>query len=340
MRARAAPCRVLLVDDSLQLSELARPLFSSDELVPSGPGCDYPQALDAVRHQQPDLVLVDLQGPGAFAAIEAVMAERPTPILVLRSRAMKELDPFEALALGALDVAERPSTPSPDFWKELARRLPLLAQIRVVQHIKGKKKKRGSTPDPAATEPQFPLVAIAASLGGPKALSQLLRMIPHEFPAPICICQHISDGFTIGLSQWLGAATTLKVVEAKDGLLLEPGSVYIAPSKAHLLVDRGGRIRLDDGPPLMGFKPSCNALLRSAAEAFGSRAIGVVLTGMGKDGAQGLMEIRSRGGKTIAQDEASCVVFGMPREAVMIGAAQQVLPLEEIAPALIRMVHQ
>jgi two-component system chemotaxis response regulator CheB len=164
-------------------------------------------------------------------------------------------------------------------------------------------------------------------------------MIPKAYPAPICVCQHISEGFTNGLAQWLSSETALRVIEASDGEALSPGTVFIAPSGAHLLVSRAGRTQLDDGPPRMGFKPSCDLLLTSAAEAFGQRAIGVVLTGMGKDGALGLKEIRALGGRTIVQDEASCIVFGMPKEAVEIGAAEQVLPLHQIAPALIQLAE-
>src|SRR5262249_47965986 len=163
-----------------------------------------------------------------------------------------------------------------------------------------------------------------------KALSQILRMIPRGFPAPIVICQHISTGFTEGLAQWLAAETALDVKEAEDGEPLKRGTVFIAPSGVHLLVREDARIRLDEGPPIAGFRPSCDALLFSAAETFGRRAIGVILTGMGRDGARGLKEVRARGGRTIAQDESTCVVFGMPGEAVSLGAAEEVVPLEEI----------
>jgi two-component system chemotaxis response regulator CheB len=165
-------------------------------------------------------------------------------------------------------------------------------------------------------------------------------MIPRGFPAPIVVCQHISTGFTEGLAAWLAAETALDVTEARDGERLRPGTVFIAPSGAHLLVRDDARLKLDNGPPIQGFKPSCDALLFSAAETFGRRAVGVILTGMGRDGARGLKEIRARGGRTIAQDERTCVVFGMPGEAVSLGAAEEVLPLDEIASHLMRLVDQ
>ena len=339
MRTRTTPYRVLLVDEGQRLHALARPLFEGDEIVACQGVCDFGSALDAVRRHQPDIVLVDLTSPAAYEAIEAVMAEKPTPILALVPASHKHTEPFRALSLGALDVAEREDSPSPRFWKDLARKLTLLAQVRVVQHVQGKRRKAVAKVEPSPNEPPFPVVAIAASLGGPKALSVVLRTMPKDFPAPICICQHISDGFTEGLAQWLAAESVLKVAEAREGEVMVPGTVYIAPSGRHLLVDRTARLRLDNGPPIMGFKPSCNALLASVADAFGKRAIGVILTGMGKDGARGMAEIRASGGRTIAQDESSCVVYGMPREAVELGAAELVAPLDEIAQHLVRWVE-
>jgi len=344
LAAKNGSYRVLLVDGDGRLYDRARPLFESGELVPSGHGTDYEGALAAVLHAQPDLVVVDLGFADALGSIEAVMAERPTPILGLyggRQGPAKGVDPFRALALGALDVAQLPETPQ--AWAELCKKLILLAHVRVVQHVQGKLRKKGRTLPgiPAiGSEPPFPLVAMAASLGGPKALSQILRMIPRGFPAPIVVCQHISTGFTEGLSAWLSAETALEVTEAKDGDRMKPGTVFIAPSGAHLIVREDARLRLDTGPAIQGFRPSCDALLFSAAEAFGRRAIGVILTGMGRDGARGLKEIRVRGGRTIAQDESTCVVFGMPGEAVSLGAAEEVLPVEEIAGSLIRLVNQ
>jgi two-component system, chemotaxis family, protein-glutamate methylesterase/glutaminase len=212
--------------------------------------------------------------------------------------------------------------------------------VRVVQHVRGKRRRRDHSSRPAAeAELPFPLVAIAASLGGPRALAQLLGALPPKLAAPLCICQHISDGFTRGLASWLSSESGRSVREAADGETLEPGRVYVAPSGAHFKIRRPGRIELDRGAPIEGFRPSCDALLESAA-SFGRRAIGVVLTGMGRDGAFGLRAIRDAGGRTIAQDEATCVVFGMPREAILLDAAEQVLPLGIIAETLARWVDE
>jgi len=344
LAAKNSSYRVLLVDGEGRLFDQARPLFESVELVAASRGATYEGALPAVLRDQPDIVVIDLGSQDALGAIESVMAERPTPILGLydgRQGSGNRVDPFRALALGALDVAELPE--GPIGWGELCKKLTLLAQVRVVQHVQGKLRKKGRTLPgiPALGQgPPFPLVAMAASLGGPRALSQILRMIPRGFPAPIVVCQHISTGFTEGLSQWLAAETALEVTEARDGEKMKPGTVFIAPSGVHTLVQEDARLRLDWGPPVQGFRPSCDALLTSVAEAFGRRAIGVILTGMGRDGARGLKAIRSRGGRTIAQDERTCVVFGMPGEAVSLGAVEEVLPVDRIAGQLLRLVEQ
>ncbi len=329
---------MLLVDEELRLAAIARPLFEAREIKVVSQGCTYASMLESIQRDEPDVVVVELarNNDEAFAAIETVMHVQPTPILVLHPCEATSLDPFRALALGALDVAERPLGPAEAFWRGLVPKLALLAKVQVVRHIKGRRFRPQTRPG----TPASPLVAIAASLGGPRALSMILRRIPKAFPAPICICQHISDGFTNGLSQWLSSETALQVTEAVNDEPLTAGTVFVAPSRAHLLVTASGRTKLDDGPARMGFKPSCDALLTSAAESYGSKAIGVVLTGMGKDGALGLKQVRLHGGRTIVQDRDSCVVFGMPKEAVDIGAAEYVLSLDRIAPALIELVER
>lgn len=341
MRSERSQVRVLLVGEAIDLARGAAALFEGSLLEPAGPGCDFASALDSARTHRPDVVLLDLlPDERALPVIEALMAERPTPILAVVPEGAPAHLAGRALGLGALEVAERSAAPDPAFWRGLERRLVLLSQVRVVQHVRGKRRRRASASVEESDRPPFPLVAIAASLGGPKALGRLLRMLPKGFGAPIVICQHISTGFTVELAQWLSVESSMSVVEATDGRPIEAGAAYLAPSGAHLLVGADARLKLDRGPPLQGFRPSCDALLTSVAQAFRERAIGVVLTGMGRDGARGLMEIRSRGGRTIAQDESSSTVFGMPREAIELGAAEQVLPLDQIAAALARLVSQ
>ncbi len=336
--SRTTPYRVLLVDEALTLGLRSRSVFAYGGLERVGRNTAPSRMLDAVLEWRPDVIVLDLSsGDAALGAIEAVMAERPTPILVLHSG--PNTNAFRALALGALDMVTQPPRPDESFWKDVARRLVLLAQVRVVQHVQGKRRRR-SAPEPASSEAPFPLVAVAASLGGPKALAQLLGGLPRNLAAPVCICQHISEGFTHGLASWLSLETGHRVEEARDDAPLEPGRIYVAPSRLHFRVASPGRMALDAGPPIQGFRPSCDALLESVAEVFGRRAVGVILTGMGRDGAFGLKMIRERGGRTVAQDEQTCVVWGMPREAVQLGAAQEVLPLEQIPAQVIRWVSE
>lgn len=327
--------RVLMVGKGLR-ALAARGLFDGESLVPVGPvEVDFPHALNAVQRHFPDVLLVDLSARESLEAIEQVMVERPVPILALHPGALSGQDAFQAVALGALDVVERPASPGAEFWGHVSRKLVMLAQVKAVRQVSTRPQPRTPRED---APPPYPLVAIAASLGGPKAVAQVLRMIPRGFPAPVAYCQHISEGFTEGLAHWLAMETALRVKEAEDGVVMEPGTVYIAPSGSHLLVRPEGRLELDSGPPLRGFRPSCDMLLTSAGEAFGSRCIGVILTGMGRDGARGLKEIRERGGRTIAQDESTSVVWGMPREAVLMGAAHEVLPLDRIGAMLLQWV--
>lgn len=166
----------------------------------------------------------------------------------------------------------------------------------------------------------------------------MLSGLPRTFPAAICICQHITPGFADDLARWLSAETGHQVVEASEGERLEPGKVYVAPSDVHFTVSPTGTARLEQGAPVGGFLPSCDVLLKSVGASLGPRAIGVVLTGMGRDGARGLKEIRARGGHTVAQDEATSVVWGMPKEAIALNAAEVVLPLERVAAQLVEWV--
>ncbi len=334
MDVGASAYRVLLVGEVLKGA--SRGLFDGIVLAPAGNVCEFSNALEHVQRLHPDVVVVDLSGPEALKAIERVMAERPVPVVALHPGVLSGADAFQALAVGAVEVVERPAEPGADYWQTVGRKLMLLAEVRVTRPVQAQKPRNVRPP---ATEAPYPLLAIASSLGGPKALAVVLKMLPKDFPAPVCICQHISNGFTEGLAQWLGSETPLRVVEANDGDEMVPGNVYIARSGTHLVVRPKGRLVLDPSPPVRGFRPSCDVLLTSAAESFGTRTLGVILTGMGRDGARGLKEIRERGGRTIAQDRATCAVYGMPKEAVRIGAAEEVLPLDRIAPTLVQWVE-
>jgi two-component system chemotaxis response regulator CheB len=323
---------VLLVDQRGVLPGELEPVLQG-ELRPTGPPVAPASALEAVRRLSPDLVLVEVLGesPDVTKLVERVMSDVPRPIVLMARGPAARQAAFGLLAAGALDVL---ALSEPLDVSALRRQLMLLAGVTVVRHPKGRK--RRTSAGLPALRPDYPLVAIASSLGGPRALVEVLGELPAQFAAPIVVCQHITPGFTDELAQWLATETRRRVHEAVDGQQLVRGEVFVAPAHLHMRVGASGRVRLDDGAPVGGFKPACDVLLSSVAESFGPRAIGVVLTGMGRDGALGLLEIRRRGGRTIAQDEASSVVFGMPGEAVALGAAEAVLPLDQIAAQLER----
>lgn len=301
----------------------------------AAPPVDPSLAVDAVGRLKPAIVLLETDGDDCVAVVEQLMAHHPCPVLLLAPEGAPRNDALRALAAGALEVIERPHRPSADFWRALQRQLVLLSKVRVVTHVRSRRKRLLSRP---GHKPGHPVIVVASSLGGPKALGRLLAGLPRVLGAPVVICQHITSGFADDLARWLAAETRRTVVEGSHGAQLLPDTIYVAPSDAHLLLHADGRMSLDGAGPVGGFRPSCDLLLRSAAVAFGERAIGVVLTGMGRDGAKGLLEIRTRGGHTIAQDEATSVVWGMPGEAIALGAAERVLPLEAIAGQLARWV--
>ena len=329
---------MLVVERSGALSRRLDGVFGGD-VVLEGSAVTPAELLGRVRVKKPSVALIELSGNSSEVqkAIEGLMAEAPVPVVLVVEPEHRALA-FPLLATGALDVIELPAELDEAFAERFRKQLRLLATVRVVRHPKGRRR-RSSARIPAV-KPSYPLVAIASSLGGPKALAELLGGIAPTLGAPIVICQHITAGFTQGLAQWLKTETGLKVQEAANGQRLVKGEVFIAPSRAHLVVQATGLLKLDDAAEEGGFRPSCDVLLRSAAASFGSTAIGVILTGMGRDGAQGLLEVRQRGGHTVAQDRESCAVFGMPKEAIALGAAETVLPLGQIAGQITRLVAE
>ena len=332
------PIRVLVADDSELFRELLSRIVAADaafEVV--AVAHDGNAAATYARTLRPDVITMDLHMPDAdgFSGIARIMAETPTPILVLTAN-REEAVGFRALSLGALDILEKPqaTTDREEYGQLLRSRLRLLAGVKVIRHLRGLRERR-SAPERVAARPE--LVVVGASLGGPRALATLLRGLPATFPVPIAVVQHIADGFTEGLASWLASESRLQVAEARDGERLRAGRVVVAPTGRHLLVG-DGLVRLSDAPPVDTFKPSVTPLFLSAARVYGARACGVILTGMGRDGAEGLRAIHAAGGPTLAQDEATSAVFGMPRAAIELGAVDRVLAIEEIPRALLELV--
>lgn len=326
---------VLLVDSLGATARRLEPLFRRELTLVAEPAPPA-LALELVKRHDPSLVLIDVAGSAAelLKLVERIMSDRPRPIALLVESPAERKTAFGLLDAGALELVQVPEALDAPTVAALRKQLLLLASVPVVRHPRGRKR-RTSAGIPAV-KPDFPVVAIAASLGGPRALAVLLADLPRGLRAPFVICQHITQGFSDDLAHWLQAKTGHRVHEAVDGQRLVKGEFFIAPGDRHLLVQASGVVRLDDGAAVGGFKPSCDLLLGSVAQNFGVKAIGVVLTGMGRDGARGLKAIRAAGGHTIAQDEATSVVFGMPGEAVALGAAEKVLPLDEVGEQLVR----
>ena len=342
--------RALVVEDSLTVRRRIVEVLSADpDITVVGEAGDGRMAIEMCQALRPSVMTLDMMLPvmTGLSATEYIMAHCPTPILIVSSSLNRGgvFRTFEALAAGAVDVLEKPSGEEPpgEWEARLVARVKLVSRIAVITHPRAMMQRLpepgpGTLPSarPAGTRA---VVAIGASTGGPGAVAQVLRGLSPDFPLPIVAVIHIGPMFAKALIQWLDAESPLRVVEATDGVpLAEPGSarVFMAPADRHLVL-RGGRLRLSDAPERHSCRPSVDELFESVALDAGPGAIGCLLTGMGKDGARGLLAIRDSGGATVAQDEASCVVYGMPREAALLGAASRVLPLAEIASELSRL---
>jgi two-component system chemotaxis response regulator CheB len=333
------PIRVLVADDSELFREvLARVVAAEPGFDVVAVAADGNAAAALARSLRPDVITMDLNMPDTdgFSGIARIMAETPTPILVLTGNPAEAVG-FRALSLGALDILEKPQADADlaEYGVLLRSRLRLLAGVKVIRHLRGLRERREQ---PTRLATRVELVAVGASLGGPRALASLLRGLPASFPAPIVIVQHIAEGFTEGLASWLGSESRLRVREARDGDPLLPGRVLVGPSGRHLLVG-DGVVRLSDAPPVDTFKPSVTPLFLSAARRYGARVCGVLLTGMGRDGAEGLKAIKEAGGATLAQDEATSAVFGMPRAAIELGAVDRVLAIDDIPRVLLELAR-
>ncbi len=341
--------RILVVEDSLTVRRrLCEVLAADPGLVVVGEAEDGQRAIELCQELQPDVVTMDMMLPvmSGLAATEYIMAYCPRPILIVSSSTNRgELfKTYEALAAGAIDVLEKPSGDDTDAaWEQrLVATVKLVSRIRVITHPRARLAALGK-PRPAQQESPLPVVAqtrqqvvaIGASTGGPGAMVTLLRGLPPGFPLPVLLVLHIGEPFGGAFAEWLDGQSCHRVSYPRDGeaVAAAAGRVVMAPPGSHLVV-REGRFHLTSEAERHSCRPSVDVLFESVAIAYGPAAAGCLLTGMGRDGAAGLLAIRQAGGPTIAQDEATSVVYGMPREAVLLGAAERVLPLEQIAPAL------
>jgi two-component system, chemotaxis family, protein-glutamate methylesterase/glutaminase len=333
--------KILLADDSsLVRRVLTDILHESKDIRVIGCACNGRDAVDLTLRLKPDLVIMDLVMPvmGGLEAIEEIMAGAPTPVLVLSAAVeATEVDrAFNAIKRGALDVMEKPAVDTPgalaDFACRLVEKVRLLSGIRVIRHPR--RSSRGQAVDKIGVFGSSPnVLAIGASTGGPKAVMSLLKSLPADFQATVFIVQHISDGFAAGFASWLDRECAIPVMLAVDGAKYGPGEAVVAPDGSHMTVS-DGRIRLSSDAPVNCCRPSIDVFFSSLALAPCDQVVSLLLSGMGKDGAQGLLRIKERGGTTIVQDELSCVVFGMPKAAINLQAANQVLSLDSMPLAI------
>ncbi|MAS35970.1 MAG: chemotaxis response regulator protein-glutamate methylesterase [Anaerolineaceae bacterium] len=344
--------RVLVAEDSPTMRRhLVNLINSAPGLRVIGEARDGEQVVTLVDKLRPDVVSMDIRMPltDGLEATRRIMNQTPTPVVVVSGLVDREIDlSFQALQAGALAVVEKPLDRSDPGYaakhRHLINTLVAMARVRVIRRWETRREvvEAGavvSVPDLSAPLPvdAAEIVAIGASAGGPSALSVLLHALPSDYRLPIVIAQHMPDEFTAGLARWLEKATSLHVQVADDNLILEPGGIYLAPGAAHLTITRWqnkllARLVRDRGD--YRYRPSVDLLFESVVEACGAASVGVVLTGMGDDGAAGLLALRQAGAMTLAQDEASCTVFGMPGAAIACGAVVEVLSLSNLAVTL------
>ena len=346
--------RVLIVDDMATVRMALRFILESDpELNVAGAVGSGEEAIAFCRKSRPDIITMDINMPGmgGYEAIRQIMSETPCPIVVItgiESQYLMDVS-FKALALGAVTVLPKLRGFSPDDpeAKSLIQQIKIMAGVKVVRRTlrgesspgmpdKGVVSPAVQVKETVSFKPQKPaqVVAIGLSTGGPPALQTILSGLPSNFPLPFVIVQHISLGFMFGLASWLSNVTPFRCKVGELGETIKPGTVYLAPDNTHLTFKGSGNLWYESTEPVDGHRPSATVLFESVAKNFGAKAIGLLLTGMGKDGAQGLKAMHDAGAYTIAQDEASSLIFGMPKAAIELNAVKEVLGIDQIAPRL------
>jgi two-component system chemotaxis response regulator CheB len=344
--------KVLIVDDSASMRLFLERIFSADPAIEVVGSVDNgEEAVAAVLRLKPDVVTMDIYMPrmNGLDATRRIMETQPTPIIILSGNLDPEevMTSFQAMEAGALVALPKPrGAGHSDHDREvgsLVRMLKLMSEVKVVKRWPRDKKGAPSPPileligSAAASPPQ--IIVIGASTGGPVVIQTILAGLSANFPLPVLIVQHMAVGFVQGFAEWLALSSRLPVHVASQNAQLLPGHAYVAPDGFQMLVEAGGRIRLSGEFPENGLRPAVSALFRSVADIYGKNAAGVLLTGMGKDGVAELLLLKEKGAVTIVQDQASSVIYGMPAEAVRIGAATYVLSPDKIAPMLNRLTE-
>jgi two-component system, chemotaxis family, protein-glutamate methylesterase/glutaminase len=356
--------RVLIVDDSAFMRKVLRTIISADpQLEVCGEARDGRDAVTQIEALKPDVISMDINMPhmDGLQATEVIMSSNPYPILIVSSETREGAEvTLKALQLGAIDFVSKPTSgvdlDLSSVREEICRKLKMAAKVRVVRTATRSRMSQEPAPaSPRSEAPpasfgqdgaaaavaqaparsgKFPVVVVASSTGGPATLMKFVPYFPKDFPGAILLVQHMPGNFTALFSKQLAEVSRVRVKEAEPGEMLAPGQLYVCPGSHHLRVSPTGRVVLDDGPRIGGYRPCADVTMESAAEYAGALTIGVVLTGMGNDGSKGVQAVRAAAGFSVAQDESSAVIFGMPQEAIATGAVDQVLPIDAIYRAI------
>ena len=353
--------RVLIVEDSTFMRKVLHDIIAADpQLEVAGQARDGREGVAMAESLKPDVITMDINMPhvDGLQATQLIMTQNPRPIVIVSSESREGADStLRALEMGAIDFVPKPSSgidlDMRSVGQELARKLKMAAKVRVVRTATLSKIAGPAGRNPAVqVSPsiglglasqaggKFPFVVIAASTGGPATVMNLVPEFSKDLPAAIFLVQHMPAAFTNQFSLQLTEACELRVKEAETNETVQPGTIYVCPGSHHLRIAGSGRITLDAGERISGYRPCADVALETAAAYGGPMTIGVILTGMGNDGAKGAKAVKEAGGYVIAQDEASSVIFGMPAEAIKTGAVDEVLPLDEIAAAIERRAMQ
>ncbi len=356
--------RVLIVDDSAVVRQSLTSILESDpEIEVMGTAADPIIAVKKIMKEIPDVITLDIEMPrmDGLTFLRKIMSQHPIPVVVISSLTTEGTEvAMKALEYGATEIIGKPSMNAAEFINE--SKIFLCDAVKAAAQSKLSRKKivTNAVAHQATVNPKYSadvilekptgnsnvietekIIVLGASTGGTEAIRQFLKVLPDNMPG-IAIVQHMPEGFTASFANSLNNITGLKVKEAVNGDKLETGTVLIAPGNKHMLLKRVGRdyfVEVKEGPLVNRHRPAVDVLFRSAARYAGKNAIGIIMTGMGNDGARGLLELKESGAYTIAQDEASCVVFGMPKEAIKLDAAHKILPLDKIAPFLVSKVN-
>jgi two-component system chemotaxis response regulator CheB len=340
--------RVLVVDDSAFVRQALSRMLTTDDIEVIATAIDGKDGVDKVHALKPDVVTLDIKMPrlGGLEALKRIMAECPTPVLLLSSLTSEGGDvTLRGLELGAMDFVDKSSVQGHmnllSLAEELRTKVRALATVpkdRVTAPVAAPAVPQAI---PAAHARQAEVVVIGTSTGGPPALQAIIPLLPEGLPSAVLVVQHMPVGFTKSLAERLDSRSVLTVREAQDGESIEPGLVLIAPAGRHMKLKRRGtqvKVWLDDEPKTALHRPSVDVLMTSVAKAYGARALGILLTGMGSDGVEGMRALREAGSRTIAESEETCIIFGMPKAAIEAGVVDKTVPLQRVADEILAAV--